>query len=503
MDRPSPSKLPAPAARRSPPPPRAVRPAGLRLPPGLLLLLLLLQSAAAQDDIRLGTLLNDPVAGPIVEPVAAARRGAAGADAALYAEGSWRRAERVLDRLLGDLERGRVDAARERAPEAVALFRTAHGEALETVLLAEASAALREAARSDLQALVPRMLARADRTLAEAQRTLARSPDGAERAAALAARTLEMVMQAREAATALRELAAQAGTEEATPEMVLTAWLHAMDTVQRTLDGTPAPRAPSGASVADAGAGEGDRAGSGDDAARGASATAPADATGGGADASTLPGGDPRALSARTRDAAQTLRERVEALRIELDTRNALVRELQGRLTEVDARLDDAARARTAMARELARQEQTRARLQSLRRMFDEDEAELLREGDVYVLRVTGLGFAVGGTDVGAGAGPLLDKIADAIRLFPASTVVVEGHTDATGDAALNERVSRERAASVRRALLARTGMAQSRMTSTGRGEARPVASNETAAGRARNRRIEIRIDPREQDDMS
>lgn len=71
--------------------------------------------------------------------------------------------------------------------------------------------------------------------------------------------------------------------------------------------------------------------------------------------------------------------------------------------------------------------------------------------------------------------------------------VSVEGHTDATGPAPLNLQLSRERAAAVVEWLAAR-GVARRRLTSRGLGPERPIATNDTEAGRRNNRRVEFRI---------
>lgn len=87
----------------------------------------------------------------------------------------------------------------------------------------------------------------------------------------------------------------------------------------------------------------------------------------------------------------------------------------------------------------------------------------------------------------------LLDELAQALRDAPRLRVAVEVHTDATGDAAANARLSQARAEAVRAALVER-GIAPERVEAAGFGGSRPVASNKTARGRAQNRRTEIRI---------
>jgi OOP family OmpA-OmpF porin len=75
----------------------------------------------------------------------------------------------------------------------------------------------------------------------------------------------------------------------------------------------------------------------------------------------------------------------------------------------------------------------------------------------------------------------------------PHAALRVEGHTDASGTREFNQRLSDERAAAVRNALM-NAGIAPQRITAVGLAETRPVASNETVEGRARNRRVDIVI---------
>ena len=88
-----------------------------------------------------------------------------------------------------------------------------------------------------------------------------------------------------------------------------------------------------------------------------------------------------------------------------------------------------------------------------------------------------------------------LRVLAEHLNKYPNSNVQVVGHTDNQGTASYNLDLSRQRAASVTRVLLNR-GVAPSRVTSIGRGEDQPVASNLTPEGRAQNRRVEIVIIP-------
>jgi outer membrane protein OmpA-like peptidoglycan-associated protein len=99
--------------------------------------------------------------------------------------------------------------------------------------------------------------------------------------------------------------------------------------------------------------------------------------------------------------------------------------------------------------------------------------------------------FATGQSSLRAEAGESLAKLAEFVRKDPDKRVRIEGHTDSTGSANANQVLSQKRAEAVRDAL-ERAGIDASRMTAVGVGEERPVASNETAEGRAKNRRVDI-----------
>jgi OOP family OmpA-OmpF porin len=434
----------------------------------------------AGDDIRLDTAMADPQAATLLTPVVAARRAAAEADAALYAEDDWRRAQSRFDRLLGDVERGRTDTAELRAEETAALYRTAHSSALQTVLLAGARSRLRDALRSDLPALTPTLTAAASRLLDDAAAALVATPEDPQAGKALASQAERTLAHARLLAALLRPLPRKGGTEQ-----VMLQWESTLIEIVEAL---------SEADVHDGPAANGGDSGDSPTPAGDQEEIPPEVAKA----LAVLPAEGPVALGASAAERAAQLRRRVDRLEVELETRNALIRELQDRLAEVDDALDDTARARAELADELAARELARERLERMDEMFGPSEAVILRELDTIVLRLTGASFTVGGTGVTEQTRALLDKVADAIRLFPASIVVIEGHTDSSGDSATNQRVSEKRANSVRDVLLELTGMAPVRMTSRGFGESRPVASNETREGRANNRRIEVRINPRD-----
>lgn len=103
------------------------------------------------------------------------------------------------------------------------------------------------------------------------------------------------------------------------------------------------------------------------------------------------------------------------------------------------------------------------------------------------------IGFELNSAKITASSRPTLDKLADSLNAQTDFNVEIAGHTDSSGSAEYNESLSDKRANSVREYLIEK-GVAAERLTSRGYGEVDPVASNETAAGRAMNRRVEFRV---------
>lgn len=110
-----------------------------------------------------------------------------------------------------------------------------------------------------------------------------------------------------------------------------------------------------------------------------------------------------------------------------------------------------------------------------------------------FIVTLPGLFFDSGKSVLKAGARNTLTKIADQLRINAETTIAVEGHTDSKGTDALNQKLSERRASAVRDYLVSR-GVPSSKITMTGLGETSPVATNDTAAGRQQNRRVELVI---------
>jgi outer membrane protein OmpA-like peptidoglycan-associated protein len=134
---------------------------------------------------------------------------------------------------------------------------------------------------------------------------------------------------------------------------------------------------------------------------------------------------------------------------------------------------------------------------------MDKQAAELSREipgakvervGEgILVTFDSGILFDYDSATVKPAARENLSNLATSLEKYPGTNVMLVGHTDADGADAYNQALS-ERRASAAAAYLASQGVPRARIEATGRGEAEPVGSNDTAAGKAQNRRVEVAI---------
>jgi OmpA-OmpF porin, OOP family len=133
--------------------------------------------------------------------------------------------------------------------------------------------------------------------------------------------------------------------------------------------------------------------------------------------------------------------------------------------------------------------------IESARRQFSEDEAEVYQQGDKLVIRLKAIKFPTARADLPAESMELLGKVRDVANELDPKSVVVEGHTDSTGGAALNDSLSQKRAEAVM-SYLKSNGMEEAELEAHGYGFKKPIASNKSPEGRAQNRRVDIIVTP-------
>jgi OmpA-OmpF porin, OOP family len=106
------------------------------------------------------------------------------------------------------------------------------------------------------------------------------------------------------------------------------------------------------------------------------------------------------------------------------------------------------------------------------------------------------LNFETGSTKLTPDSIPTVDSLVVILKAYPAVAVRLEGHTDNTGDAAANKKLSLDRAVAVKEIMIT-GGVADARIGTDGYGEEKPIAPNETEEGRAKNRRTELVVEKR------
>ena len=173
-----------------------------------------------------------------------------------------------------------------------------------------------------------------------------------------------------------------------------------------------------------------------------------------------------------------------------LELRNAIV-QLKDAEDKYGKQLASTEKDRLALAEQ---DRANREKFEKVQAMFTEREANVYRQRQNVLISAHGFQFPTGQSEIQTGNFPLMNKIIRAIRIFPDSRIEVTGHTDSTGADNTNQKLSQARAEKVGKFLTEVGEIAPNRITTRGYGESRPVASNETVAGRAENRRVEINI---------
>jgi len=363
----------------------------------------------------------------------AARADALSAGADKMAQKKWARAEEEFHDAASALERGRGDRAGKTGATATETYRAAELEAIKGAILIDVRALLDQAEREDVDKHAPQTLAAAQQSLAEAEAALNEDRYDTDRP----------------------RLIARQAREQASHALYLTAIIKAiedgdLDLEQALVDGEkPVLRLADALDITP-------------DLSNGVAATTDA-------------------ILAE----AKRIRKREAEATLAIDERDE-------RIATLEAALGGASQEAMTLNSLLAEQELRRAQVDEVEQLFDETEAEVLRSGDAVIIRLVGLNFASGASDLRPEHHALLAKVQSAMGIFSDATFTVEGHTDSFGGDAANYELSQRRADSVRTFLLAQSGLPAYRMTATGYGESRPVANNETAEGRARNRRIDF-----------
>ena len=131
-----------------------------------------------------------------------------------------------------------------------------------------------------------------------------------------------------------------------------------------------------------------------------------------------------------------------------------------------------------------------------LRERLQNSGVSVTRNGDNIVLNMpSAITFDVNSPALKSNFFDVLDSVSLVLKEYDSTLVTVAGHTDSSGAADYNMTLSQQRAQTVAQ-YLGGHGVVNERLAAVGYGESHPVASNNTAEGKARNRRVEITLDP-------
>ncbi|SDG96515.1 Outer membrane protein OmpA [Vibrio xiamenensis] len=122
-------------------------------------------------------------------------------------------------------------------------------------------------------------------------------------------------------------------------------------------------------------------------------------------------------------------------------------------------------------------------------------QVERVGENELMLRMENGIGFQTGSSQLDGSIQRTLQGVARILVEYPDTSLVIDGHTDSVGSNTANQVLSEKRAESVR-AYLVSQGVATGRAVARGNGERYPICTNDTDAGRACNRRVEIQILP-------
>lgn len=168
-------------------------------------------------------------------------------------------------------------------------------------------------------------------------------------------------------------------------------------------------------------------------------------------------------------------------------------RDLSKKLEAGQADMAELEKAQQAAESELAVRKQKEEKFRKAKKLLNPSEGTVLfNAANDVVMRLHGLSFGVGSSDIQDQQVELLAKVQRIIEMYPDHKLIIEGHTDLSGDPKSNVTLSEKRAYAVMQYLRESMMLPADRMRAIGYGADRPVASNKSDDGRAKNRRIDI-----------
>jgi OmpA-OmpF porin, OOP family len=374
-----------------------------------------------------------------------ARDDAVAAQADKFARTSWLQAAERFTEAAVRVEKGDIPGAQKKGAEAEVLLRSVELQAIKGSILGEAQTLLAQADAAKVGELAPRSLAAAKKYVQQAELEINRSRYDSDVPRGLAAQALYEARHALFLAETITPLLAKKKDEHALEEMLL-GWEEPLKRMAAEL------------------------------------------------------GANPRFDQGYLRP-TQELLERIQQLQRDLRQQKSDVADRDGQiltltteLKRLEDKLGGVAEERVSLQRRLDAQARLRANIAQIESSFSINEARVYRQGEELVISLTGITFPVAKSSIEPSSFGLLGKVQDAIKLFPKATLIVEGHTDGDGSDSANLILSQDRADAVKQYLVSNMGLDAERVSSIGYGESKPVASNQNAEGKARNRRIDLVI---------
>jgi OmpA-OmpF porin, OOP family len=378
----------------------------------------------------------------------ATRNDALSAGAPKLAAEQWAKADERFRGATAALEQGDIKDAQRRAAEADVLLREVELVAIRNGVLNEARGLIAQADAAKVEKFAPRTIAAAKRYLAQAEQEINRNRYEPAVASNLAAQAGYEARHSMYLAKLIESTLERKGEQAGLEELILS-WEEPLGRIATAVDLPP---------KFDAG---------------------------------------PQPVMQGLLTQSQEQRSQVQRLTRELEDRNDQIAALNAEMDKLEARLGGVSQERIALQRRVDEQERLRSNVAAMEVSFSSQEARVYRQGDDVVISLLGIRFPSGRSTIDASSAALMNKVRQALALFPDATLVVEGHTDSNGGDSANLILSQDRADAVRQYLVSNAGVNAERISSIGYGEARPVSSNDTADGRARNRRIDLVIHTR------
>lgn len=372
------------------------------------------------------------------------RQDAANARAPELSPEIWQEAQRKFGDAIRLLERGDLKGAKRRDIEATSLYRDAELVAIKAQYLSETRRLLADADRAKVGRYAPTTLGKAKQLLADADRELNENRYDTDLPRSLARQANYEAKHA----IYLSEVVRRVRDRDLSTEQLILGWEKPMRDVAGAADIVP-----------------------------------------------DMEDGPDR-LAGELVAYIETMNSDNQSLRQEKTENETRLADMEEEMRALDERLGGATAERTALIQRLEAQARVKQQFDQVEKMFTSTEARVFREGNNIILRLVGLTFDSGASEIKPQSFDLLAKVEKAIDVFPRSELIIEGHTDSHGGDDFNQTLSQERAESVQQYMINAMRIPTYRLIATGYGETRPIASNETAAGRTRNRRIDIVIRP-------